>query len=881
MDHVFGSVKFACSKCTQRFEVDDSWPGGQVDCPTCGEVVLLPKSPVVPPMAEAAAEVRAGGVLRKSQRDLQRWRRAKILRQWAVCGSAAALLVAGYMSREEWLGFFQSSGKVAPSADLARVEEKAESVVSLKVPVLPMQEVPLAQPEAMEEDTRPSARASVQERPQALEWLVGNKRHWPVQVALEKTTKFPVVFQGRAAGEVTLSVGAKVDVVEIRSDAIEVRFRDGVLLLPHEATDLAAIAPAIRDQAEAEVAARASRPFVPAEVTTAPIAAPALRAEAGRIDGIIKASLVKSGGQPPATVSDERFVRRTYLVAIGRMPTSEEAAAFLTDPDPHKRANLVSQLLRSPGYASQMSNWVFDRLRVVDHSNVSQIRYPAYRQWVRRAVEENMPWDAMVSTLLTAQGGGWDEGTAPVGYYTRDRGMPLDNLAITMRVFLGSRMECAQCHNDPFGDTKQKDFFRLAAFTSGQGTMKQDLFGGIFREMDAAPQTSLEHRTAWMFWRDVYGNSLAGGGTGRIALPDDYQYKDARPGDVVGARAPFGKTTSLTGTRDRDDSREKMAEWMTKGTGDRFAGMIANSMWKKVMGAGFFEPSDEYIEPEETHDPKLSAHLAKLMVQLDYNLRDYQEVLLLTEAFQSVPNTQASVAVGGADDFLGRRVQRMTAEQVWDSLVTLVAGNPDNQPPREMDDRIYVEGRPVLEGQMTMSRLSREVLAIEDEVELREYFLNLVAKISAEQNGGSMEATAAMMSYGGDPVGFVRVSHPRASELPSPAPRNHFLALFGQSDREVVDGATREPNIGQVLSLMNGFVQREIVGKPEALLNRELESATMPEEKIRKLSLAIFSREPTAEELTMLAEEFEHSPEAAQGNIASAMLMSAEFLYLQ
>ena len=87
--------------------------------------------------------------------------------------------------------------------------------------------------------------------------------------------------------------------------------------------------------------------------------------------------------------------------------------------------------------------------------------------------------------------------------------------------------------------------------------------------------------------------------------------------------------------------------------------------------------------------------------------------------------------------------------------------------------------------------------------------------------------------------------------------------------------------MGQVLSLMNGVVQREVVGKPEALLNRELEGAATPEEKIRKLSLAIFSREPTSEELTVLAEEFEHSPGAAQGNIASAMLMSAEFLYLQ
>jgi hypothetical protein len=222
----------------------------------------------------------------------------------------------------------------------------------------------------------------------------------------------------------------------------------------------------------------------------------------------------------------------------------------------------------------------------------------------------------------------------------------------------------------------------------------------------------------------------------------------------------------------------------------------------------------------------------------------------------------------------------MTAEQVWDSLVTLIADNPDLQPPREMDDRIFVDGRPVLEGQMTMSRLSREVLAIDDENDLRQYFMDLLAKIKAEEERGNEDAAPAMMAAA-DPVSFVRVSHPRASELPSPAPRDHFLALFGQSSRDVVDGATREPNMGQVLALMNGFVQRELVGRPEVLLNRELEGAASPVEKIRKLYLAILSREPSPEELAMLGEEFGHSPDTAPANIASAMLMSAEFLYVQ
>ena len=76
----------------------------------------------------------------------------------------------------------------------------------------------------------------------------------------------------------------------------------------------------------------------------------------------------------------------------------------------------------------------------------------------------NMPWDQFTSTLLATSGDGWDPDTAAVGYYTRDRGMPLDNLANTMRVFLGSRMECAQCHDDPFGDTAARRFLSPRRF---------------------------------------------------------------------------------------------------------------------------------------------------------------------------------------------------------------------------------------------------------------------------------------------------------------------------------------------------------------------------------------------------------------------------------
>lgn len=722
---------------------------------------------------------------------------------------------------------------------------------------------------------------------QVIAQLASARSAWPTHLLLTKEASFPAFFKGRQVGEVKVPKGTKVDLVDITESSVRVRFRDGTIGLPHDATNLAQAATEAARRLEAAAVMGDSDkveddPATPGTSSppTGTMSAPArLVAEAGKIDALVGALHVKSKVQKPGLVADERFLRRAYLTATGRIPTSEEAAKFLSDRNPHKRANLVASLVKSPGYASHMTNWMFDRLRVVDQNNVAQIRYPVYRGWVRAAIDQDLPWDKMVVGLLTARGGGWDEESAAVGYFTRDRGMPLDNLAVTMRIFLGSRMECAQCHDDPFGDTKQKDFFRLAAFTNGQEPVKQNLFYPIFREMDALPQDSVEHNAAWMLWRDVYGNSLGGGGTGRIALPADYQYKDARPGDIEGARSPFGKSVSIAGTHDRDDGRERLAKWITQGTEERFAGMIANGMWRRVMGTGFFEPGDDYLAPEDTHAPEISMHLSKLMQRLNYSLRDFQQTLMLTEVFQYQPNTSKSVADGGADDFRGRQVQRMTAEQVYDSLVTLVSGNPDNQPPRQTDESIYVRGRPVLQGQMTMAELSRDVLAFENERKLRSYFMELVDKIKAEQESGMEENMAATMRR--NPVDFVRGMLPRASELQSPAPRNHFVALFGQSSRNIVDGSNREPNMGQVLSLMNGFVQTELVQKPDAHLNSEVERAADSDEKIRQLYLAIFSREPTPEEVSLMGEEFAASPATAVANVASSMIMSAEFLYIQ
>ena len=271
-------------------------------------------------------------------------------------------------------------------------------------------------------------------------------------------------------------------------------------------------------------------------------------------------------------------------------------------------------------------------------------------------------------------------------------------------------------------------------------------------------------------------------------------------------------------------------------------------------------------------------YTAKLMRDLGYDLKAFQHVLMLTKTFQFATNPNPSVLDGG-DDFHGRKIARLSAEQIWDSLITLSSGDPDKLQERTPDNRIYVGGKPVLVGKMDMVRLSNEVLALKSEAEVRKYFNDFLKTVKSggadfKKDDSMSMNTMAVKQYGRDaPV--------RASELPSPAPREHFLYLFGASDREVVEGASKEPNVGQVLSMMNGFVQRQLVGNTGAHIYKSLEGASTDEEKIRRIYVAILNRPPTTEEMGWMKAEVTAQGEEGLRNIVAALVMSSEFLFLQ
>ena len=162
----------------------------------------------------------------------------------------------------------------------------------------------------------------------------------------------------------------------------------------------------------------------------------------------------------------------------------------------------------------------------------------------------------------------------------------------------------------------------------------------------------------------------------------------------------------------------------------------------------------------------------------------------------------------------------MSAEQYWDSLVTLIAGNPDKLPTRGTSDAIYYGRKAVLVGEMTMPQLQKEVLALKSPTELREYAKNLLERI----NGRSASSSDMMRRNGGSPGAVKGIA--RASELESPAPKGHVLQIFGQSDRDLLDSATREANATQVLSMMNGQVEKLVVANGQAHIHKLSQGST-------------------------------------------------------
>ncbi|MDG2400030.1 MAG: DUF1549 domain-containing protein [Akkermansiaceae bacterium] len=581
----------------------------------------------------------------------------------------------------------------------------------------------------------------------------------------------------------------------------------------------------------------------------------------------------------PKVVDDPTFLRRSFLVAAGRIPTLEEASSFLEIDDPAKREMLTQYLLQSDGYRSHMQNYVFDLLRAKDNNRNGAESYAApYMNFVQQSVAKNTPWDQFAHSLVSAKGIAWEDGNGAVGYYIRDKGMPLDNLALTMQIFTGERLECAQCHDSPTNKWERMDFYELAAFTHGQREINDGVWNRAMRSYNDEDFRRSDIGRLFYWLRDnIHYGTIADQGAGRIKLPSDYQYKDGDPGEMIGGRTHFGKKIRSSDRRDSGKSRIEFSDWMTK-ENPNFDYIVVNRMWERVMGSPLTYPVDVYVKPEKTASSPLTNYLTRLMVDLDYDLRAFQNVLFLTKTFQFAANPKAFDA-GVPQAFNGRQLERMSAEQIWDSLVTLVAEKPDNLAKRKFSNNIYYNNKPILVGEKTMSDLAKEVVAIEDPKIYREYAEALLEKIKSGGGGSSASKDMMMMAAKSRPGPAKGIA--RASELSAPAPAGHFLREFGQSDRELIESSTKEANVAQILEIMNGHVEKMVVANSGASVYDALKKGTTEADKTRYIYYAILSRPPSQPEMNMLMRDVIDGSKESYENLVAALVQTHEFMFVQ
>ena len=418
------------------------------------------------------------------------------------------------------------------------------------------------------------------------------------------------------------------------------------------------------------------------------------------IDAIMEHQWAAKHIPPNPPVSDEVFSRRIYLDLAGRIPTVREARKFLAEADSEKRTRLVTQLLEGEGYVQRFFQVWGDTLRLESKARlIGHVTGAAYADYLKNSLRINKPYDKLVRELITANGRAWDNGA--IGFYMRDNGMPLDHSALAARIFLGTRIECAQCHDHPFdSDWTQVKFYQMAAFTYGFGE------GNYYERIGLREATRMREQQLPKDKRpDIHSivsvlNELQGpflGNNSELAykaedlkLPHDYQYSDAKPFDVVKPLVGFGSPAKIE--KPGFGVVEAYADWVTSPQNPRFTTVVTNRLWKAMFGRALIEPLDDLHEKTIGDMPELQQYLNRLMISQGYDMKAFVNVLARTRAYQAQAS-HAEWQPGEPYDFPGPLLRRMTAEQIYDSFVTLIRPAPDQANPfaHEESERVVRE----------------------------------------------------------------------------------------------------------------------------------------------------------------------------------------------
>lgn len=354
------------------------------------------------------------------------------------------------------------------------------------------------------------------------------------------------------------------------------------------------------------------------------------------IDELVNLKLKKLRIDPSARAADEAFLRRIYVDLIGQVPTEEEYHRFMASVEPDKRDKLIDELLARKDFTelwvSKWAEWLMMRSSI----QTSPKSITLYYTWLSEQIAQNVPLDKMVRDILGASGGTFKNPATNFYQIEQDVLKVSENVA---QIFMGMRVQCAQCHNHPFDRWTMDDYYSFAAFFKQVGRKQGE-----------------DYRETIVF--------NAGGGEvnhpvgGRVMPP---VFLGGGPADVAGK-----------------DRREVLADWLASPRNPYFAKNFVNRIWHHFFNIGIVEPVDDVRVSNPASNDPLLVELAKRFTESTYDFKALVRDICRSEAYQRSTEKNASNATDGRN-FASQTLRRIKSESMLD-IISQVTNTKDKFP---------------------------------------------------------------------------------------------------------------------------------------------------------------------------------------------------------
>jgi len=546
-----------------------------------------------------------------------------------------------------------------------------------------------------------------------------------------------------------------------------------------------------------------------------PLGAPVAKVPQPRnfIDNLVFEKL-KRVGMPPSDVCDDAtFIRRVSIDIAGRLPTDAESEAFLKSNDPAKRDKLIDRLLASTDYADYFANKWGALLRNKRANTTSMRGNYAFHGWIRDSIHKNMRYDEFTRNVLAASG---DMAQNPGAFWYREVKTMQTQMEDSAQLFLGTRMQCAQCHHHPFEKWSQKDYYSFSAF-----------FSTVGRKAGRNPGEEVIYHTR------------------KVA-----QTANKKDGGTVKATGLGDEPLDLTAD---DDPRHALVDWLSKPNNRFFAHTLVNRYWKHFFSRGLVEPEDDMRETNPAVNPELLEALAQHFIKSGFDMKDIIKTICQSKTYQlsSIPN---DFNAKDKTYFSRYYPKRLNAEVLYDAINQMTGAQPSfsglpvgtravQLPDNSFNSQSYfltVFGRPDSSSSCECERSSDASLA---------QSLHLLNSKDIQGKLASGSGRAAKLSGAKTPVSEALAK----AKTEQAAADKALVAVDVQVEKATAAAKTdaAKKALTDLIDKKQKPAQAKAAAAKAAFEKAQTAAAVEEEKKIRGLFLLAFSREPSGSEVLL------------------------------